>query len=79
MKAKKMDWKIYELMSNIFIQEEDNEYIFAHISKSCEWNTMLFDENQEDCLQNMVFGSNMHLFTFLKDQGQSINLGYGVT
>ena len=45
----KMSWKVYELMCNIFLEDDDEEYIFAHAFLTLEWNLMSRSENVVDC------------------------------
>ena len=53
---KKMGCKVYELMSKLFMEGEDDEYIFAHAFLACELNLMSHAENVEDChADNMVW------------------------
>ena len=42
---KKMGWKVYELMSKLFMEGEDDEYIFAHAFLTLKWNLMVRSEN----------------------------------
>ena len=45
----KMSWKVYELLCNILLEGDDEEYIFAHAFLTLEWNLMSHSENVVDC------------------------------
>jgi len=44
-----MSWKVYELICNIFLEGDDEEYIFDHSFLTLEWNLMSRSENVLDC------------------------------
>ncbi len=52
---KKMGWKVYELMCRLFLEGEDNEYTFAHLFLTLEWNLMSRSENVADCHADNIF------------------------
>lgn len=52
---KKMGWKVYELMCKLFLEGEDDEYIFAHLFLTLEWNLMSRSENVVDCHAENIF------------------------
>ena len=62
-----MGWKVNELMSKLFMEGEDDEYIFAHAFLACEWNLMSQAENVEDChVDNVVWIKDALGFHFPK-------------
>ena len=60
-----MSWKVYELICNIFLEGDDEEYIFAHAFLTLEWNLMSRSENVVDChAENLVWTEDALGFHF---------------
>ena len=60
-----MSWKVYELICNIFLEGDDEEYIFAHAFLTLEWNLMSRSENVVDChAENLLWTEDALGFHF---------------
>ena len=60
-----MSWKVYELMCNIFLEGDDEEYNFAHAFLTLEWNLMSCSENVVDChAENLLWTEDALGFHF---------------
>ncbi len=76
---KKMDFKVYEKICNLFMKEEGEEYLFAHCFLTLEWNLMARSESivhahlfhimwEDDCLAFCFAKSKMDQMERNSDQ-----------
>ena len=70
---KKMGWKVYELMSKLFVEGKDNEYIFAHAFLTLKWNLMVRSENVVHAhILHVSWHADCLVFCFIKSKGDQM-------
>lgn len=67
---KKMDFKVYQKMCELFLGEDSEEYIFARCFLTLEWNLMARSENVVHAhMFHITWDNDSLIFRFVKSKG----------
>jgi hypothetical protein len=67
---KKMDFNVYQLMCELFMSEEEEEFIFARSFLTLEWNLMARSENVVHAhMFHITWENDSLVFRFVKSKG----------
>ena len=72
---KKMSFKVYEKMCELFLRQEDEEFVFAHCFLTLEWNLMARSKNVVSAhVEHISWSNDALIFKFAKTKGDQTGL-----